>query len=383
MRLFLPLFLIGFLTLLRAEPTLYDGNETLPESETAAWYDTGAPTEKADPESRKVYSTLQEAPSRVFMGEVFSILIRSVVTTEDFDELIYHFTDMEGLESLNPRPVREYRNHTFYDRFYFKVVASRARLPDITPILMFDDFTSSRPDPIGGSRLEVTVLNPPRDFSGVLAERFELRRSKTTVYDRKNNILVFMADANRSNLEDFRLPGPFTQNFESFRNDIGNASMTYYAVLPKTSENIRFSYFNLKTRRFEHLNIPIVIDDDTVSTQSDLKPTEHGHNYLKAVVFASVAGVFFIYFLLRRSVFALVVALAAGAYAAWLGAPIRHVCIKQGSAIYLLPMRNATVFEIAPARYELEVQGHIEGYTKVKLHNNKIGWVKDEDTCPN
>ncbi len=345
-------------------------------------YDSGA---YGTPETSgaKVYLSILDLPDHLFKGQIFSVTLRTVPTSGDYEELLYRFSGARGVKLLNSEPERRYRRRIYQDRFYFKVTDEHARLPDITPVLTTSDFTEITAETFEGPSLDVTVLNPPGRFSGVLAKRFRITHTKTTSYDRRNNILVFMADANESDLGDFHIPGAGNQNFESLRNGIHHSEMTYYVVLPKTTDMLVVSYFNLDTRRFERIRIPIVVDDDSVSTQSDLKPTAQGHNLLKTVMFGILAGLFLLLFIYRRRKRYLVAAVAAAAYAAWLGAPIRHICIKQGSEIYLLPMRNATVFEIAPTDYELEVQGHIRGYTKVKLHNDKIGWVKDEDTCTN
>jgi hypothetical protein len=365
----------------------FPGKAELPAEETVSALPV--PQEEARPpatvvedaERKQLYLTVSQRPEHLFKGQVFFIELKAVVTTRGFEKIDYRFEGGRGIERLGDEPEHREEGHTLYDRFYFKVTGNRAVLPRITPYIVFSSYYAERYSSVEGDTIEVTALNPPEDFCGVLATQLKILHTKTPVYDQNDNILVFMADANGSNLEDFHIPQAGNQGFETLSHENGDATMTYYAVLPKNVKILRLSYFNLPKRAFERIAIPIVIDDDSVSTQSDLKPTEQGHNYLKAIAFAALGGIALLYFVFRRSFFALALAIGLGGYAAWLGTPIRTVCIEKGSAIYLLPVYNATVFEIAPTRYDLEVQGHVEGYTKVKLHNNKIGWVKDEDTC--
>ena len=61
--------------------------------------------------------------------------------------------------------------------------------------------------------------------------------------------------------------------------------------------------------------------------------------------------------------------------------PTQEVCIKPNSNIYLLPVKNGTIFETTYGVTYLMEEGKIKNYTKVKLHNNKIGWVKHENLC--
>ena len=332
-------------------------------------------------EERQLYVSVVSVPDSLFKGEIFSIELRAVVTTDGFDAFGYRFEGGYGVRLLSAEPIRGFANHTYRDLLYFKATASNLKLPDIIPVLKYSDFYETRSDPLAFRPMKATVLNPPKDFCGILAERFSILHAKTTVYDRRSNIVVFMADANRSDLSDFTLPLASSQGFESIDNGLSGSAITYYAVIPSTAESLEFSYFNLTKRAYESIQIPIILTDDSVSTQSDLKPTEQGHQYLKTLISGTTAALFLILFIFRRHPFYLLLAVAFGAYTAWLGAPIRHVCIRKDAPIYLLPMRNATVFEIAPENYSLEVQGHIKGYTKVRLTNNNIGWVKDEDTC--
>ena len=69
------------------------------------------------------------------------------------------------------------------------------------------------------------------------------------------------------------------------------------------------------------------------------------------------------------------------AYTLYLSIPEQEVCIKAGSNIYLLPVENGTIFETTPRKYHLPKEGSVTNFTKVKLQNDKIGWVKNEDTC--
>ena len=59
------------------------------------------------------------------------------------------------------------------------------------------------------------------------------------------------------------------------------------------------------------------------------------------------------------------------------------VCIKQGSDIQILPIPQGVVFEHTNKILNLEKLVEKQGYTKIKLQNNKVGWVNNEDICSN
>lgn len=393
MRTTLPALLLGCQLLFANTGFFFPEDETTVASSASAaevspdsfdffsFDDNDTPALPPIPEGKHLYASLLSKPERLFKGEVFALTFRTVVTVDSFETMGYRFEHARGLEFLTVEPERKRIGHTFRDTFFFKATGTRVRLPDAVPYLSFEGNRTVDSAPLRGSSVAVTVLNPPTSFTGVLAERLKLSHAKTTNYDSRHNIIVLMVDANRSNLEDFRIPNAIQQNFESLHRDPREAHMTYYAVLPDRIRTLHLNYFDLTKQRYRSLSIPIDVEDDTVSTMSDLKPTEHSHNTQKAIFFGAAALVFVLLSLWRRSWIVFLIALGAGSYAAWLSIPLKQVCIKKGAAIYLLPTRNATVFEIAPMRHRLEAQGHIKGYTKIRLTNNKIGWVKDEDTC--
>jgi len=389
MRSLLLLLWLGTFGLLQAATIITEIPETVMPSTTQAESNEDAPAvEESSPFSlfgrapeRHLYATLTEKPERLFKGEIVSIAIRTVITTDRFDKLIYRFNGGSGLELLSETPEREQYDHTYVDRFYFKVTGTRVLFPEVTPVLIMGYSNEETSVPIQGGAVEATVLNPPESFCGILADNFTVTHTKTTSYDNGHNIIVISADANRSDLGAFRLAQAGKQNFESLQNSPQFSAMSYYAVLPKSVEVLRFQYFNLQTKRYERVNLPIEVDDDLVSTTSDINPVEHGHDMQKTVIALVIAGLFFLLALWKRSWSLLAITVAAGGYAAWLNVPLKQVCIKEGAPVYLLPMRNATVFEITPARHEIAAEGYVKGYTKVRLGNNQIGWVKDEDTC--
>ena len=89
----------------------------------------------------------------------------------------------------------------------------------------------------------------------------------------------------------------------------------------------------------------------------------------------------FLLFVFRRKIIYFIGVIIPALYIAYAAVPIEYACIKEGSPIYLLPMENSTTFEVTSKRLSLEVQGSITGFKKIKLENNKIGWVKNEDLC--
>lgn len=328
-----------------------------------------------------LYLSYEKVPERLFKGEIFPLTVKTLSTMEGFEEITYHFSNAQGVNLITEKPERSVVGKYFYDTFYFQATTQWIRTPDITASLAFSQFSSNHSTTLPGKKIDGVALNPDSDFSQVLAGQFSVTNYKTTRYDRLSNIAVFSVKAQRANLEQFALKGYEKQGFESLQASYGDSTMTYYVIIPKKLENLTFSYFNLNSSSFDRVLIPIIVENDEVSTQSDLKPKEHKHELIKMGVAGAVSLISLVLLYLRRKIAYVILVVIPLIYIALAAVPIRHACVKAESPIYLLPMENGTIFEMSATQYTLEVQGEIEGYTKVKLLNNKIGWVKNEDLC--
>jgi hypothetical protein len=367
-------FIFGLLALLgtlSAEPSVFTG-----------YFPNDTEDERPEPVVQKVlYLSYAEVPDRVFKGEIFPVTVKTLSTIRTFDAITYAFKRGQGIKLLSSEPERKTEGPYFMDTFYFLATGQVIRTPDIHATLLVGDDRGERDTTLSGKRVESVVLNPSREYAHILADSFRVDESKTNRYNDEYNILVFQATAEHCHLESFSLNNIKKQGFESIEPAIDTSSMTYYAIIPRKLESLKFSYFNLKSGRFENISIPIVVDEDTVSTQSDLKPVEHRHTLLKIAAASAIGLLGFILLLVYRKWWYLPLLIAPGLYIAYIAVPAEDVCVKEESPIYLLPMENGTVFKMTQTRRIYEVQGSTEEYTKIKLDDNKIGWVKNEDLC--
>ncbi|MBU0720098.1 hypothetical protein KJ877_02010 [bacterium] len=367
MRVFLLLGLLLFTTLFSNETDFADENQS-----SVSFH---MPTQKV------LYLSYKELPKRVLKGEIFSVTLKTLSTIKDFTDITYELSNYRGLELINDIPYREENSKYYYDTFYFLTTGSYVRLPDFTATLIDETNTQYKNTQLPGEELNVVTLNPKKNFSNIIADSFELVEYKTTSYDNQHNIIVFIAQATNCNIKALNLDGVYKQGIESVTESNFDSKIIYYAVLDKDLENLSFSYFNLLRNRFELINIPIIVDDDSVTTQSDLKPKDQSRERIKMMIAAAVALVGLVFILWRRKYIYLFLVLIPLGYIAYSGIPSKDVCIKEGSPIYLLPVNNGTIFETTHSRYYLPKEGSVKEFTKVKLKNEKIGWVKNEDIC--
>ena len=352
--------------------------------------------------SKVVYLSYDETPQRVVKGEIFPITIKALSTVRNFQNIEYTFSNHNGLKIFNTIPYREEKGKYYYETFYFTTTGNKARLPDIeatlitsddsniveestTEIIDVDYYSNERvyydTTILKGSKLNVITLNPKKDFSNIIANSFELVEYKTTSYDNNHNIIILVATAKNCNIDKMSFKGVYKQGVESISKSLFDSRITYYIVINKELENFAFSYFDLTKNRFIRINIPIIVDDDSVTTQSDIKPKDQSRVILKMKIAAAVALVGFIFILWRKKYIYLVLILIPLIYIVYLSTPAKEICIKQGSQIHLLPVNNGTIFETTKTKLYLQKEGSTKTFVKVKLQNEKIGWVKNEDIC--
>lgn len=319
-------------------------------------------------------------PAHPYIGEIIAVTVKLTPVDLASGNIEYTVQNEQGLRIFSETPRRSVKEDGVYDTFYFLVQEGSIRLPDITATL---SSTGAASEPLVGSTMSATPLTPPSTYANVLADKFTIVNYKTTPYNQDSNVVIFTVKASRCNIGNFSLPNAIKQGFESKFPNVGESQMTYYAIIPNSEQSLTFSIFNLQKQRYEALSIPIVVDDDTVSTQSDLSPTDERHTELK-VGAAGIAGIALIaLFYWRRDKWYLYASVLPMFYVVYALLPNQNVCVKKDAPVYLLPMHHGTIFEMTSKEEHLETEKEVGDFVKVQLDENKVGWVNKRDLCTN
>lgn len=389
MRFFLLLLLSLIITNAQAEVSAFGIENTQQTEEIEAPEEIEKPDEleeaeeavKEEIQAKLLYQSYYELPKKLFKGQVFTLTIKVLSAKNDYESMEYNFSNEAGITLLSEEKERKVNAPYFYDTFYFQVTGNRVRIPDVRTSLIFKDNSGSLEETLRGERINTVRLNPEKDFSRVLAENFKILEYKTSQYDNQHNIVVFSAEAKMANLNDFSLKAADKEGIDAYEQELPYSNFTYYAVVSKQLNELKFTYFDLDTHRFQDVVIPIIVINDRVSTQTDLAPTQNTHVFAKIIAAALVSALGIILFIYLRKKFFLLIVILPLFFIAKLSVPIKHVCVKEDSNIYLLPMRNGTIFEKVPYRFTTESLGEAEDFTKIRMQNNQIGWVQDENLC--
>lgn len=333
-------------------------------------------------EEKVLYLSYKHVPKRVVVGEIFSVTIKSVPTIKKFKDISYKFSTSKSIKVLNTKPKRSIVEQNHYDTFNFQVLKENATLPSITASIV-DTKRTYPSTSLKGQKLNVIALNPPENFSSIIANSFELVEYKTTKFDDTKNILVFTATAQNSDISKMLFSDVFKQGKESIKESYLTSKITYFIVIDKALENFSFTYFNLKSNDYSLVNLPIILNDDSVVAQSDLKPKDQSKELLKVKIAASAGLVLFLIIMWKKKYKFLIILLLPLAYIVSVLTPSKDICVRSGANIHILPVPNGTIFEKTTQKSILPNEGHVEDFVKVKLKNDRIGWVKNEDLCSN
>lgn len=323
---------------------------------------------------------LSSIPNHLHIGEIFPVTLKVTPIDVASGNIEYSLQGEEGIRIFSQTPVRRVRDDGVYDTFYFLVQSDTVRIPDIAAMVTSTGEVSPT---LEGMVLSASPLSPPATYANVLADSFKVIDYKTTAYNQTSNIVVFTVKAKRCNIATFSLANVLSQGFESKLPNVDESVMTYYAIIPNNVKSLDFTIFNLSKNRYESMSIPIVVVDDAVSTQSDLSPTDFRHTELKVGAALFVAAISIGIYFWRRSRWYLYFSVLPLVYVIMVFLPNSTVCVKKGTPVYLLPITHGTVFETTAQESKLEIENRVGNFVKVRLENEKVGWVNEHDFCSN
>lgn len=313
------------------------------------------------------------------MGQVFPLRVKAIVAQNRFDGLNAKFPAVNGLTVKNPEATWEsIGNSTFQATFYLSLKSPSVQLPPLHVTLF------SKGTPVEGEKLDLPLVNAIKLksdplFSNVLAQSLSINKYKTTSFDPKNAMIVLEIDATMANLKDFSLSGIVKSGIDSFSENDVSQKIYFYAIIPNYQKTFEFSYFDLQLDRFNKISLPIIIENDDVSTQLGLNPKESIFEFYKNIAYGVGALIFFLAFIRRRKISFLILMTLFIALFVWDKTPLNKVELKSNSSLMILPTEHSTIFFTSTQALEVEKLAEREKYTKVLLNDGKIGWTNNEN----
>lgn len=335
-------------------------------------------------ESKELYLEYSSFPQRVFTGQKFEVTLKALILKEpnSYDNIVTTFTQEKNIEKITQDIVWiKNKSSEYTTTITYKVHKNAFTLPKITLALSKDediiDFISIDSPEI---KYEQIAVNQ-KLFSNVIAKKLEVLTVKTKQYT--NNILhtTINIKGTNSNLEDFKLneykdEEQATNSFTDFH-PIQN--LYYYVMIPSHKKMIKFNYYNTDTKDFVMITIPVILDEELVSTQTELNPYNSSILIYKQVLSGILLFISILLFIFTRNNIYLIFITIFIIIMAYLFIPNKKILINKGISVYILPTNNSTVFKIIEKKNIVEIVNEKDGFIKILFDNESIGWIKKND----
>ena len=313
-------------------------------------------------------------PKKVYENQLFPVTVIGIGDT-GLNTPSFTFDHSSDIQPLFQAPlVIRNGNDSFYT-FYFQTKKSDIRIP---PLAIS---SASSEASFASQNILIKKLKLRDDFCQVLAADMKIKNSQVSNYDEKNHIVTLSIEAFEANIEDMSLKGVIESGIENIHREFAKVSAEFYVVVPVETKQLKFTYFNTIKKQYVFKEVPVIVEDASISTQSDLNPKEDSFEKLKKYGLMILTGFFLLMFLFKRDFFYLVFGVIAFITLLTLYIPHKKICVQQGAPLYILPTATSTTSTKIDEELDTLLLGEREGYKKVEYKEGIIGWIKNEDLC--
>ncbi|MCG3719840.1 hypothetical protein L5F50_11655, partial [Aliarcobacter butzleri] len=318
-------------------------------------------------------------PDSVYKNQRFEVTVKALITTDNFTNLTTTFSNSSNIELLNENnPWKKISNDTYENSYFFKVKNGNFKLPNIEVNLWNQNLL------VDSSQLSPSLIRyseigkSDERFSNIIADNIILKAYKTKQYNNNSALTIIDIDAINSNLEDFKLKNVEEQGLSNLKEWEDIQNLVYYFVTPIYQKNLTFTYYNTKTNSFKDVKVPLVLQNELVSTQTDLNPNDSTFEKYKKIAAIVVFVIFLLIFIWKRYKIVLFLTIISLITAVLYNLPNSTGIVKPDSFVYILPTKNSTIFFKVDKEEKVEVLQTKNGFIKVLgVDNGFIGWIKE------
>ena len=150
-------------------------------------------------------------------------------------------------------------------------------------------------------------------------------------------------------------------------------------IIPSHISSIKFDYYNPLSSKFITVELPIMLEDELISTQTNLNPNEGSLLFYKQVSSLGLLVVFILIYLKTKDKIFILPIILFGFLFIKLVLPNQKIIINKDTKVYILPTKSSTVYKIVDKRSEVEVLQKKKGFIKILFTNKNIGWIRESD----
>ena len=331
--------------------------------------------------SKLLYAKYKSYPKIVYTKQRFEVVLQINVLVPLGEEFTIstRFTEPKNIERLTTDITWYKKSETIYETtFEYKVNNKRFSLPSLE-IVLYD---------INNTILDEVKIKPPKityrkiainqkRYSNIIASDLNINSIRTKQYTNNELLSLISISAKNSNLEEFNLENYEHQGQKDLSMDDGIQTLYYFVIIPSHIKNIRFEYYNSLSDEFITVELPIILKEELVSTQTDLNPYESSMLIYKRIGLGIVVFIFLmIYFFTKKGKY-LFIAIFFMTFIINTMMPKDKMTIAKDTKVYILPTINSTVYKIVEKNQEVEILNKNEKFIKILFKNKNIGWIKN------
>lgn len=331
--------------------------------------------------AKNLYVSYKEIPKQVYKNQKFEVTIKALVTTKNFDYITTSFSNSKNIKVLNPNSKWVNTSGANYEnKFFFKADKGSFRLPTFSNKLVKNGNVIEVSNLSSKNIAYSDIAKGDERFSNIIAKDFKLKAYKTKQYNNKESLTIIDIDALNSNLEDFSLFDIKEQGTSKLIDNYPNQNLIYYVVMPIHKKKLQFKYYNTTSKSFVTVTVPLILQNELVSTQTDLNPNDSSFEKYKKMAVVLLLLLFVLLFIWKRNKIYLAISIILLIVSVIYLMPNRTGIVKKDSYIYILPTKNSTIFFKLDNKEKVEILNRKKDFIKVMGIDKKfIGWIKEEN----
>lgn len=330
--------------------------------------------------AKNLYLSYKSVPKNVYKDQRFEIVVKALITTKYFDEINTTF-DGGNIKPLNPSSQwKKISSNVYENSFHFKASNVNFKIPNFNVQLKKNGNLIDR-SVLGAIDISYSdIAKGDKRFTNIIAKDLKLKAYKTKQYNNKESLTIIDIDAIGSNLENFTLQGIEEQGVSKLTDNYPEQNLIYYFVMPVHKKKVVFNYYNTTTKSLETVTVPLILQNELVSTQTDLNPNDSSFEKYKKMAVAALFVIFLIVYILKRKKIFLFITIILFIITSIYLMPNKKGIVKKDTFIYILPTKNSTIFFKLNEKQKVEVLNEKSDFIKIMGIDKKfIGWVKEEN----
>jgi hypothetical protein len=334
-------------------------------------------------ESKVLYLTYTKIPKIVYTKQRFELSIKAniLISQANIPYTIHtSFQDNTStLKLINEDIIwKKIDENNYETSLQFKVDNHSAKLPKIVISLHDEDNKIIDKSTLNSQKITYRkIAINQQKYSNIIAKDFTVQNIKTKQYTNKELIHILAIIATESNLEEFHI-NPYKMQGVKVLDSFDNRQMLYYFVItPRNIKSIDFNYFNSSLNKFVDMKIDINLQEELVSTQTDLNPYENDMFIYKTIAIAVVVMFFLVLYYFKNEFFFLFFAVIFMTLLIYMMWPNPNIKVNKNTKVYILPTSNSTIFYIVKESQQVKLLIKKNNFSKILFSNNRIGWIKN------